>query len=145
MKERTFPAVVPAVGEAVSWARTRADEAFVPSERSLDVELAVEEALMNVCLHAYGGKGGELSVRAGRFGEDFVVEVEDAGPPFDPTSAPLPDTSAPLEERPVGGLGILLVRRVADRVRWRREDGRNVLTLVFSSRGKEPQDPPVLS
>ena len=142
MRERSFPAVVPAVAEAVGWVRARADEEQVPSERSLDVELAVEEALMNVCLHAYGGGGGELSVRAGRTGEGFVVEVEDAGPPFDPTSAPMPDTSAPLEERPVGGLGVLLVRRVTDLVRWRREDGRNVLTLVFSARGAGTPAPP---
>ncbi len=134
MIRRPFHAVVPAVSEAVAWVGALAEEAGVPTERGLEVELAVEEALMNVCLHAYGGRGGDASLEAGRTEEGFVVEIEDAGPPFDPLSAPAPDTSAPLEARPVGGLGILLLRRVTDAARWRREGERNVLTLVFASR-----------
>ena len=132
MKERRFPAEVPFVGEAVAWTRDEADEAGLPDARGLDLELAVEETLMNVCTHAYEGLGGEMTVRTGRTEEGFVVEVEDSGPSFDPLSLPPPDTSAPLEERKVGGLGVLLVRRVTDAVRWRREAERNVLTLVFA-------------
>ncbi len=135
MTERRFSAVVPAVSEAVAWARARADEARLPEVRGLDLELAVEEALMNVCLHAYGGQGGEVALRAERAGEGFVLEIEDSGPPFDPLSAKASDTSLPLEAREIGGLGILLVRRVTDQVRWRREKDHNVLTLVFALPG----------
>ncbi|MBK9966982.1 MAG: ATP-binding protein [Holophagales bacterium] len=135
MTGRRFSAVVPAVSEAVAWARARADEARLPEARGLDLELAAEEALMNVCLHAYGGQGGEVALRAERTGEGFVLEIEDSGPPFDPLSAEAPDTTLPLEAREIGGLGILLVRRVTDQVRWRREKGRNVLTLVFALPG----------
>jgi len=132
MEERRFLADVPVVGEAVAWARAEADAAGLPDARGLDLELAVEEALMNVCTHAYGGRGGEMTVRAGRTDEGFVVEIADSGPAFDPLSLPSPDTAAPLDERRIGGLGVLLVRRVTDGVRWRREAERNVLTLVFS-------------
>jgi len=137
MTQRRFPAVVPVVPEAVSWAVAQADDAGLPEARGLDVKLAVEEALLNVCIHAYGTGGGDLTLRTERTGEGFVVEIEDSGSPFDPLSVAAPDTSAPLESREVGGLGILLVRRVTDLVRWRREAGRNVLTLVFAS----PQPP----
>jgi serine/threonine-protein kinase RsbW len=137
MTERLFPAVVPVVPEAVSWARAQADDARLPEARGLDLELAVEEALMNICLHAYGGRGGDLTLRTGRTGEGFVLEIEDSGPPFDPLSVAAPDTSAPLEARQIGGFGILLVRRVTDVVRWRRDADHNVLTLVFAS-----QEPP---
>lgn len=132
MKERVFAASVPAVTEAVAWTRARADEAGLPEARGFDLELAVEEMLMNVCTHAFAGGEGEFTLRTGRTGEGFVVEIEDSGPSFDPLSAAAPDTSAPLESRAIGGLGILLVRRVTDVVRWRREADRNVLTLVFS-------------
>lgn len=133
MKEMLFPAAVPAVAEAVAWARARADEAHFPEARGFDLELAVEEILMNVCVHACAGGEGEFTLRTGRTGEGFVVEIEDSGPSFDPLSVAAPDTSAPLESRAIGGLGILLVKRVTDVVRWRREADRNVLTLVFST------------
>jgi anti-sigma regulatory factor (Ser/Thr protein kinase) len=133
MKEKLFPATVPAVSEAVAWARARADEAHFPETRGFDLELAVEEILMNVCVHACAGGEGKFTLRTGRTGEGFVVEIEDSGPSFDPLSVAAPDTSAPLESRAIGGLGILLVRRVTDVVRWRREADRNVLTLVFST------------
>lgn len=132
MEERRFFADVPVVGEAVAWARAEADAAGLPDARGLDLELAVEEALMNVCTHAYEGRGGEMTVRTGRTEEGLVVEIVDAGPSFDPLSLPPPDTTVPLDERKIGGLGILLVRRVTDAVRWRREAERNVLTLVFA-------------
>jgi len=132
MEERRFFADVPVVGAAVAWARAEADAAGLPGARGLDLELAVEEVLMNVCTHAYGGRGGEMTVRAGRTEEGFVVEIADAGPSFDPLSLPPPDTTVPLDERKIGGLGILLVRRVTDAVRWRREAELNVLTLVFA-------------
>ena len=132
MKERVFAASVPAVTEAVAWTRARADEAGLPEARGFDLELAVEEMLMNVCTHAFAGGEGEFTLRTGRTGEGFVVEIEDSGPSFDPLSAAAPDTSAPLESRAIGGLGIHLAKRVTDVVRWRREADRNVLTLVFS-------------
>lgn len=142
MTERRFSAVVPAVAEAVAWARARADEARLPEVRGLDLELAAEEALMNVCLHAYGGQGGEVALRVERTGEGLVLEIEDSGPSFDPLAAQAPDTSLPLEAREIGGLGILLVRRVTDEMRWRRDGGHNVLTLVFaiSAAGEGQED-----
>jgi len=137
MNQRRFSAVVPVVSEAVAWARARADDAGLPEARGLDLELAVEEVLMNICLHAYGGQGGDVDLSAGRSAEGFVLELEDSGPAFDPVAAAEPDTTLPLEERKIGGLGILLVKRVTDTVRWRREGDRNVLTLVFALPGTE--------
>ena len=55
--------------------------------------------------------------------------VDDDGAPFDPLQAPEPDTSRPVEERPVGGLGILIVRRLMDEITYHRAGGRNRLTM----------------
>lgn len=136
-RENRFPARLAEAREAVAWARERAEEAGLDEERAFEVEIAVEELFVNVCVHAGGGRSGEVTLRAGRTGEGFVLGIEDDGPPFDPLSVPLPDLTLPLEEREPGGLGLLLVRRVADAVRWRREDERNVVTLVFGERGGE--------
>lgn len=132
--ESRFPARLDEAREAVAWARTRAEEAGLDEERVFEVEIAVEELFVNVCVHAGGGRSGEVTLRADRTVEGFLLGVEDDGPSFDPLSFPLPDVTAPLEEREPGGLGLLLVRRVADVVRWRREDERNVVTLVFGER-----------
>jgi anti-sigma regulatory factor (Ser/Thr protein kinase) len=61
---------------------------------------------------------------------DFRIEVQDDGLPFNPLEHPLPDLSAPLEKRPIGGLGIHMMRKSVDRIEYRRADGKNILVLV---------------
>ena len=60
----------------------------------------------------------------------LVLTFSDDGVPFDPIAAKTPDTSAPLEQREIGGLGIHLVRNLIDEASYERKLGRNVLTLV---------------
>jgi serine/threonine-protein kinase RsbW len=59
----------------------------------------------------------------------LTMQISDDGRPFDPTAAPVPDLDAPLDEREPGGLGLHLLRTMADRVSYERRDGRNVLTV----------------
>ncbi|MBE7555100.1 MAG: ATP-binding protein [Anaerolineales bacterium] len=96
-----------------------------------NVQLAVDEATTNVMLHGYQGQGGSLEVELERIGGDLVVRLRDEAPPFDPTTVPAPDFTLPLAKRPVGGLGIYLVRRAMDEVIHRvTAAGGNELTLV---------------
>jgi len=96
------------------------------------LDLVLEEALMNTALHGYGGKGGGMTVKL-----DFVddgclkLTLEDCGVPFDPTTASTPDLSIPVEERPIGGLGIHLIRSMSDTLTYHRDGKRNILTLVL--------------
>ena len=59
-----------------------------------------------------------------------MLEFRDQGPAFDPLSGPAPDLDAPLEQRPVGGLGLVLVRALVEDARYLREGPFNVLRLV---------------
>lgn len=96
-----------------------------------NVQLAVDEVATNVMLHGYQGRGGNLEVELERAGADLVVRLRDEAPPFDPTTVPTPDLTLPLAKRPVGGLGIYLVRRAMDEVIHRvTAAGGNELTLV---------------
>jgi anti-sigma regulatory factor (Ser/Thr protein kinase) len=61
--------------------------------------------------------------------DNLTVEIVDEGPPFDPLARPDPDITLDLEDRQPGGLGILMIRQFTDDVAYRREDGRNVLTI----------------
>jgi anti-sigma regulatory factor (Ser/Thr protein kinase) len=102
------------------------------------VELAVEEIFINVCLHAYGGKKGPVSITRdlapdGEGGECLVITFRDIGRPFNPfEEAPPPDLEEPLEARRVGGLGVHLVKRMADRFSHRGTVEGNVIELRFS-------------
>ena len=102
---------------------------------SWPVDVSLDEVLANVVRHGLAGRGEEARVV---LEIDFepgdpprcVVRVEDDGPAFDPLQAAAPDTSLGLDERPIGGLGIELVRRLMDEVHYERSGGRNRLRLA---------------
>lgn len=97
------------------------------------LNLALEEAVVNVMNYAYPGKEGmpvRLSVEDK---EDHLVFVlEDEGVPFDPTSTEAPDLTLSAEDRPIGGLGIFLVKNIMSDVSYEYCNGCNVLTMVYA-------------
>lgn len=107
-------------------------KAGLPSDRLAALDLVVEEAVVNVISYAYPDGPGTVEIVCRTEGEAFVVAIVDTGIPFDPTAAPSPDTTLPLEERTIGGLGLLLIRRSCDGISWQREGGRNILSCRFS-------------
>ena len=94
------------------------------------LNLALEEAVVNVVDYAYGGEQGLIVVTAERRGGRLVFEVRDKGAAFDPTGVEEPDVTLPAEERRPGGLGLFLVRRLMDGVAYERVGDTNVLTLI---------------
>lgn len=96
-----------------------------------ELQLAVDEICSNVIRHGYDGQGGEIQVSVDSGDEGVVVTVRDWGRSFDPESIPLPDVAAPLEQRPVGGLGLFLVRQLMDKVEFEFDRGRgNLVTMT---------------
>jgi serine/threonine-protein kinase RsbW len=94
------------------------------------VNLALEEIVTNVISYAFAdGASHEIGVRLAIRDGEIVAQVEDDGAPFDPLQAEDPDVTAPIDERRVGGLGVMLVKRLMDAVAYERLDGRNVLTI----------------
>lgn len=97
--------------------------------RSFNV--ALDELLANLLSHGMAGvDAGALTIEVEPDQERLTVTLVDDGPPFDPFSERAPDTTLSVEDRPVGGLGIHLVRELMDEVSYERRDGRNVVTLV---------------
>jgi serine/threonine-protein kinase RsbW len=91
------------------------------------LELILEEVLVNVFL--YAGCSDVAVGYAVRPASCLRMEVRDSGPAFNPLERQAPDLNAPLEDRPVGGLGIFLVQTMAETVSYRREEGRNILSF----------------
>ena len=98
---------------------------------SYKVCLALDEAVTNVVLYAYEKPGtGKIKIDALVSPDKLVLRITDSGKAFDPTDTADPDISLPGEDRPIGGLGIFLVRKLMDEVRYRRQKGQNVLRII---------------
>lgn len=96
------------------------------------VELALEELVTNTIKYGYAdGERHEIEATLVWDPPRVVLRLADDGRPFDPLAAPPPDLDAPLEARPVGGLGLHLIRRMAEGVAYCRTGGRNRLELHF--------------
>ena len=100
-------------------------------EISDKLNLALEEAATNSILYAYDSPGSG-NVDIGVIINENVVEMtlKDWGKPFDPTSAKEPDLTVSGMDRPVGGLGIFLVRKLMDKVEYERKEGMNILKMT---------------
>lgn len=106
------------------------EESGLDMSTTMRLNLAIEEAVVNVIDYAYPpGTPGDVSVEAAS-GSDFITFViRDNGVPFDPTAKGEVDTTLSVEERPIGGLGIHLVRQIMDDINYKRLDDQNVLTI----------------
>ncbi len=97
---------------------------------TMSLNLALEEAVVNVMTYAYpAGTQGNVTIEALANEERLKFIISDNGTPFDPTAKEDADTTLSAEERPIGGLGIHLVRQIMDSINYERTDGKNVLTL----------------
>lgn len=100
------------------------------NSKTKQVRLAMEEAVVNVIDYAYPhGTTGKIYIEAVANDERLKFTITDSGKPFDITAYPDVDLNIPAEERPIGGLGIHIVRQMMDSINYNRIDGKNVLTL----------------
>ena len=102
----------------------------LPEELAMDMNLALEEVFVNVVRYGYADSSRH-DIRVSVSLEDDVVSVtvEDDGIAFNPLAAPPVDVHAPLEGRPIGGLGIHLIRNLMDEVKYARQNDHNHLVM----------------
>ena len=117
-------------------------DAGLPPDVTFRMTLSLDEIVSNVIRHGFDDDAEhEILVTIDIADGVVTATVTDDGVAFDPRDAPAPDLDAPIEERSPGGLGMHLVRATMDDVAYRREDGRNVLTVRTSVAGREPAGP----
>ena len=92
--------------------------------------LMVDELVANVCHYAYPDGEGEFEVEVTFDSGLCSLKFTDSGVPFDPTQLEDPDTTGSVEERKVGGFGIYFIRKKSERFEYRRDESRNVVTVV---------------
>jgi sigma-B regulation protein RsbU (phosphoserine phosphatase) len=121
---------IPVLSEAI---QKFAAENGVPQDVAFKVNLSLEELLTNTLCYGYP-KGGEPEIKVCLFtlSQTLVIEACDNAIPFNPLENPEPDISQDIDERPIGGLGIHIVRNLMDEITYRREADRNILTMKKS-------------
>ncbi len=102
------------------------------SKEVFEVQLAVDEACTNIIEHGYrGDEAGTIEISCRQAGDECTITIRDFGRRFDPDEVPEPDIDAPLEDRPVGGLGLFFMRQLMDSVDFRFDADRgNVLIMT---------------
>ncbi|MBR6981375.1 MAG: SpoIIE family protein phosphatase [Prevotella sp.] len=107
------------------------EEAGIDMGTTMSLNLAIEEAVVNVMSYAYPTNTvGDVVIKAIACNQQVRFIIIDSGKPFDPTTMDDIDTTLPAEDRDIGGLGIHLVRQIMDSINYERIDGKNVLTLT---------------
>ena len=106
------------------------DEFSLAPDLVFNLTLVMEEAVVNVINYAYPKEEHEKIYVSARLHEGSIIMIiADNGKEFDPTLAPEADITLSAEERPIGGLGIFLIRNIMNEVKYERIEGKNILTL----------------
>ena len=131
MKEITLKAVIESIPQATSFVDEQLEAIECPMKAQMQLDVAIDELFCNIASYAYGAGEGKATVR---FDYDpaarrVILSFIDEGVPFNPLESDEPDVSLSAEERAIGGLGIFLVKKTMDGMDYRREDGKNILTI----------------
>lgn len=126
----TLPNDIEKVPQLHEFISSIAEEAGLDMSETMGIDLAVEETVVNVMSYAYPkGTMGIVNIIASINDKYLSFTISDNGRPFDPTTQSDADITLPAEERPIGGLGIYLVRQIMDEISYERKDDKNILTL----------------
>jgi len=93
------------------------------------IDVAVEEIFVNISNYAYKPDKGEVTVHIST-GQKISIKFEDNGREYNPIEQEEPDLDGPLTEREIGGLGILLVKRLMDDIKYTRVENKNILVIT---------------
>jgi serine/threonine-protein kinase RsbW len=131
MSSIQLPAKIENMGLLVQFISDIARKIGFSGKRVKEIELATEEALVNIINYAYPDHSGDIRVTCTQDpSKAFVIKIEDTGIAFDILSLKDPDISAGISDREVGGLGVFLIRKLMDKVQYHRKNKKNILKLV---------------
>jgi serine/threonine-protein kinase RsbW len=131
----TLPGELSSLAQIRAYVKAAAEAASLDKKAAYRLQLAVDEIATNIITHGYeeAGLAGDISVAAEITETELRVTLEDCGTPFDPHSHVRPEQiDMPLEERPIGGLGVFLAIENVDRYEYEYMEGHNRNTFVVN-------------
>lgn len=131
MKELVIDALTDNLPQVLAFVDGELEAADCPMKIQMQIDIAVEEIFVNIARYAYSPEVGTATVRVEVMGEPPAVDITfiDGGVPYDPLAKADPDVTLSAEERQIGGLGIFMVKKSMDDVKYEYLDGHNILTL----------------
>ena len=131
MRELKLEAKVDNLSRALAFVDETLEELSCPMKIQMQLDVAVEELFVNIASYAYAPGTGDAVIRIETEGEPPSVSVTfiDSGVPYDPLAKPDPDITLSAMDREIGGLGIFMVKKSMDDMRYQRKDGKNILTI----------------
>lgn len=132
MTQKTFAASVDVVSEVIAFVETEMERAGCPIKTQMAICVAMEELFVNIAQYAYpeGTGSAQLAIGVDKNTNTATFVLTDRGVPFDPLEQQDPDITKPAEEREIGGLGIFIVKKTMDTVRYERVQNKNQLTMT---------------
>ena len=130
MKELTIDATVDHIAAVTEFVNAQLEEYDCPMKAQMQIDLAVEEIFVNIANYAYEGKLGSATINIKADAHKATVSFADSGFPYDPLKKEDPNIEQAAEDRPIGGLGIFLVKEMCDEVHYERRGDMNILTIV---------------
>jgi len=134
---RNYPAEIAALPRIKSEVLDAARQSGWSGDNLGHLELVLEEGAVNIINHAYPENNGEIVITLIAVEGGLILRLQDSGIPFDPASISVPSLDAVAEDRPMGGLGIHLMKSIADGIEYRRENDRNTLDILLKSSCKD--------
>ncbi len=131
MKELTVDAVVGNIPKVTAFVDEQLEALGCPFMAQMQIDIAIDEIFSNIAYYAYDPEVGPATVRVEVEEEPMAVSITfiDHGTPYDPLKIEAPDITLPLEKRPIGGMGIFMVRQSMDHVAYEYRDGQNILLI----------------
>ena len=132
IESKVFPAKTEVLTDVLAFVEQILEKNECPMKTKMGICVAIEEVFVNVAHYAYGDSQGEVSldISFDKKTREITFKMVDKGIPFDPLEKPDPDITLSAEEREVGGLGILIIKKTMDLVTYSYENGENILTMT---------------
>ena len=131
MKELTLPAARENIPAVIDFVNRELESVGCPMKTEAQIDIAIDELCSNIASYGYDGESGEVVVRLETESRPRAVSISfiDEGRPFNPLEREDPDVSLSARERKIGGLGIFMVKKSMDDVRYEYREGKNILTI----------------
>ncbi len=129
MKELTVAARLDEIGTVTAFVDEFLETVDCPLKTVMQIDIALDEVFSNIAHYAYPDEEGTVTIGVDETDATIKIVFKDHGIPYDPLQAKAPDLSLLAEDRPIGGLGIHMVKKMMDSVSYRYENGQNILSL----------------
>ncbi len=136
MAELTIKATVDNLNNVLAFIDEELEKLDCPMKVQMQIDVAVEEIFVNIASYAYIPDIGDATIKMEPISDSNAVSITffDSGVPYDPLAKPDPDVTLSAAERQIGGLGIYMVKKSMDDMKYQYQDGQNILTLVKNLR-----------